>query len=206
MRSLTIGILVMLFCPIPATLSCGENTTAETIPNSDAKPPVNDKVPVDSPPDPALVQLETIGALAAINAQQSFLVIGVVSDSHFKGVYEPRQVRSLMNGVIRQLEMLSTMLRKLQTAKLAEEDNEYVEQVLALHAKLQTQARALLRFTEKRGEAEARAFEKARQSALSDLERLLGGDSDSPADAPTDQKPAERPSPVELPEQKPDEN
>lgn len=128
----------------------------------------------EAPVDANTAKLEAIGGLSAINAQQAFLLVGVVSDAHIKGIYDARQVRSLMNGVIRQLDSVSDMLRKLQKTELSAADNEYVEQVLAVHVKLQAQARALLVFVDKKGETEARGYEKARQSTLKVLESLLG--------------------------------
>lgn len=140
------------------------------------------------PPKPAegvdanTAKLEAIGGLSAINARHAFLLVGVVSDAHIKGIYDARQVRSLMNGVIRQLETVSDMLRKLQKTDLSAADDEYVEQVLAVHGKLQAQARALLAFVDRKGEAEARGYEKARQASLKILESLLGVEANPVAD------------------------
>ncbi len=118
------------------------------------------------------VRLEAIGGLSAVNAEHTYLLINATADGLARGVSDKKRVHSTMDRVIRQLDTCSGLLRKVQKGGLADEDDEYVERVVSLHGRLQAQARALIDFATTRAEQESRAFEKARQSSLRELERL----------------------------------
>lgn len=123
--------------------------------------------------DEEAARLEAIGALSSVNAQHTYLLIGVISDAHVKGAYQSRQVRTLMKGIIQQTESLSRMLRKLETS-LSEEDGEFIEQLVEVHTLLQEQARALSAFVADPVEEKAEQFEAARQATLKALDAMLG--------------------------------
>jgi hypothetical protein len=124
--------------------------------------------------DPASVQLEAIGGLSAVNAQHTYLLIGVLSDAYVKGVYEGKQVRTMAGGVVQQLATVSDMLEKVQDGELSDEDDEYVDKIVEIYGLLQDQAKALAKYTEDPGEAEGKAFEKFRKASLEAIEKLLG--------------------------------
>lgn len=150
---------------------------SQTEKSDQAAEPRGEKVDVDA------VRLEAIGALSSVNAQHTYLLIGAVSDAHVKGVYQGRQVRVLMKGVIQQTELLSGMLKKVGDG-LEEDDGEYVDQIIEIHVLLQAQARALSAFAAGPVEEKADAFEAARQATLKALEKLMGTGAGSEPDQP----------------------
>lgn len=124
--------------------------------------------------DQAAAQLEAIGGLSAVNAQHTFLLIGVLSDAYVKQVYEAKQIRTMAAGVVQQLATVSDMLEKVQDGELSDEDDEYVDKIVEIYGLLQDQAKALSKYTENPGEAEGQSFEKSRKASLTAIEKLLG--------------------------------
>lgn len=124
--------------------------------------------------DAAAAQLEAIGGLSAVNAQHTFLLIGVLSDAYVKQVYEAKQIRTMAASIVQQLGTVSDMLEKVQDGELSDEDDEYVDKIVEIYGLLQDQAKALSRYTENPGEAEGQAFEKSRKASLAAIEKVLG--------------------------------
>lgn len=122
--------------------------------------------------------LGAVGGLSVISANSTFLLIGVTADAFAKDVYTPEQVRGIMKPIIKQLDAVSTLLRKVQEEGLSEQDDDYIDQIVELYRLLQNEARALDKFVIKKGEADAKSFEKARKAALKALGKLTGEDND----------------------------
>jgi cob(I)alamin adenosyltransferase len=122
--------------------------------------------------------LGAVGGLSVISANSTILLIGVTADAFAKDVYKPEQVRAIMKPIIKQLDAVSNLLRKVQEAGLSEQDDDYVDQIIEMYRLLQDEARALDKFVIKKGESEAKAFEKARQAAVKALGKLTGEDKD----------------------------
>lgn len=132
--------------------------------------------------DAAAAQLEAIGGLSAVNAQHTYLLIGVLSDAYVKGVYDDKQVRTMAQGVVQQLATISDMLEKVQDGDLSDEDDEFVDRIVEIYGLLQDEAKSLTKYTEDQGEAEGQAFEKARKAALEAIEKLLGTEKEKKGD------------------------
>lgn len=163
-----VAVLLVLGSLPPSARSQSLKADQEEAEATDAE---SEKVDIDA------ARLEAIGGLSAVNAQHTYLLIGVISDAHVKGVYQGRQVRTLMKGVIQQIGSLSGMLNKLRDGNLGEEDDEYIDQIVEIHSLLQAQARALSGFAAEPVEDKADAFEAARQASLKALNNngpLLG--------------------------------
>jgi hypothetical protein len=126
----------------------------------------------------ASAQLQAIGGLSAVNAEHTYLLIVSVSDGVARGYYDTKSVRPQMNRIIRQLETCSSLLRRIQQQGLDEEDDELVELIVSVHARLHAQARALIVFSEIQGEAEARNLERARRAARQELDKMLESETD----------------------------
>jgi cob(I)alamin adenosyltransferase len=122
--------------------------------------------------------LGAVGGLSVITANSTFLLIGVTADAFAKDAYKPDQVRGIMKPIIKQLDAVSNLLRKVQEEGLSEQDDDYIDQIVELYRLLQDEARALDKFVIKKGESEAKAFEKARKAALKALGKLTGEDKD----------------------------
>ena len=122
----------------------------------------------------AAVKLEAIGGLAASNAQHTFLLLRATSDAFKKDVYDARQVRTAARGVVRQLDTVCGLLRRVQDSGLSDEDDDYVDRLVESYRLLSDEARALNRYAEKRGESEANALERAREASHRSLKSLLG--------------------------------
>jgi hypothetical protein len=128
--------------------------------------------------DVASVQLQAIGGLSAVNAEHTYLLIVALSEGCSNGFYDTKSIHPRMNRVIRQLETCSNQLRKVQEQGLDEDDDEIVEVIISVHARLRAQARALVVFSEIGGETEARNLEKARRAARKELDEMLEFDLD----------------------------
>jgi hypothetical protein len=126
----------------------------------------------------ASVQLQAIGGLSAVNAEHTYLLLVTLSEGCSHGFYDTKSIRPRMNRVIRQLETCSNQLRKVQEQGLDDEDDEAVELIISVHARLHAQARALVAFSEIGGETEARNLEKARRATRKELDEMLEFDLD----------------------------
>jgi hypothetical protein len=122
--------------------------------------------------------LGAVGGLSVISANSTFLLIGVTADAFAKEVYTPEQVRGIMKPIIKQLDAVSNLLRKVQEEGLSEQDDDYIDQIVELYRLLQDEARALDKFVVRKGDGEAKSFEKTRKAALKALGKLTGEDKD----------------------------
>lgn len=128
----------------------------------------------DEENDPAL---ECVGALSITHAHTSLALIGVTADAFAKDVYPAETAAELMGGLIGGIDANKKALRKLQAAdELTDEDEAYVDGVLGLYNALEVEAKALIKFTKTKSEADAMAFEKARLAAVDKLNKLIGDD------------------------------
>lgn len=126
----------------------------------------------DDEADPAL---ECVGGLSVAHGHTSLALIGVTADAFAKDVYPAETVAELMGGLIGGIDANKKMLRKLQASdELSDEDEAYVDGVLGLYNALEAEAKALIKFTKSKSEADAMAFEKARLAAVAKLNKLLG--------------------------------
>jgi hypothetical protein len=122
--------------------------------------------------------LGAVGGLSVITANSTFLLIGVTADAFAKDAYTPDQVRGIMKPIIKQLDAVSNLLRKVQEEGLSEQDDDYIDQIVELYRLLQDEARGLDKFVIKRGDSELKGFDKARKAALKALNKLSGEDKD----------------------------
>jgi len=119
--------------------------------------------------------LECVGGLSVAHSHTSLALIGVTADAFAKGVYEPDTVAELMGSLIGGIDANKKMLRKLQaTDELSDEDEAYVDSVLGLYNALEVEAKALIKFSKSKADADAMAFEKARLAAVAKLNKLIG--------------------------------
>jgi hypothetical protein len=132
--------------------------------------------------------LGAVGGLSVISANSTFLLIGVTADAFAKDVYGPEQVRGIMKPIIKQLDAVSNLLRKVQDEGLGEQDDDFIDQIVELYRLLQDEARALDKYVVKKGEPEAKAFEKARKAALKALGKLTGEDKKEDDEKEDDEK------------------
>lgn len=129
---------------------------------------------VEAPGDPAL---ECVGALSITHGHTTLVLIGVVADALGRDIYPEETVVELMEGVIGDIDADKKALRKLQaTDRLSDEDEFYVDRMTSLSNALEVEAKALIKFSKSRTEADATAFEKARQGALARFEEIVRGD------------------------------
>lgn len=127
--------------------------------------------------------LECVGGLSVAHAHTSLAFIGVTADSFAKDVYEADTVNELMGGLIGGFESTKKMLRKLQEKEeLSDEDEQFIDSIVGVYNALENEAKALIRFTKSKSEADAKAFEKARLNAVAKLEALIGEANDSDSD------------------------
>lgn len=119
------------------------------------------------------VPMLAVGALSAANAKSSFLLIGVTADAFVHDAYKPEQITNIMAAVVTQLEAVNKVLTKLKDDDLEEDDEMYVAKVIKVHKLLQEEARALTKFADKKGESEAKAFDKARKAAMKAIDELI---------------------------------
>lgn len=119
--------------------------------------------------------LECVGGLSVAHSHTSLALIGVTADAFAKDVYEADTVAELMGSLIGGIDANKKMLRKLQaTDELSDEDEAYVDGVLGLYNALEVEAKALIKFSKSKSEADAMAFEKARLAAVAKLNKLVG--------------------------------
>lgn len=155
-RRVTGVVLTMLFCGgvIPPTMAL--------------------RAEVEAPNNPAL---ECVGALSITHGHTCLVLIGVVADAFGREVYTEETVVELMEGVISDMDADKKALRKLQaTDRLSDEDEVYVDRMTSLYNALEAEAKALIKFSKNRTEADAAAFEKARLGALAKFEEIIRSD------------------------------
>lgn len=136
----------------------------------------------DDDDDVAAAQLSAVGGLSMITAQQSVLIVGMTSDAFVKDVYTPDQVQTFVKATIAQLDAVKGLLQKMRDAGLSDEDDASIEKFIDFYGLVQDEAKALGKFVTKRGAAEAKAFEKARDAALKALDKLSAKDDDKDDD------------------------
>jgi hypothetical protein len=123
-------------------------------------------------------QLSAIGGMAMVTAQQSALIVGMTADAFSKDVYTPDQVQAFIKATTAQLEAVKALLQKVRDAGLSDDDDGAIEKFMDAYSLIQEEAAALEKFVAKRGAAEAKAFEKARDKALKALDKLSTKDDD----------------------------
>lgn len=116
--------------------------------------------------------LECVGGLSITHAHTSLAFIGVTADAFVKDVYEADVVAELMGGLIGGIDANKKSLRKLQD-ELEGEDDAYLDSILGVYNALENEAKALIKFTKTKSDADAKAFEKARLTAVDKLEELI---------------------------------
>jgi hypothetical protein len=129
----------------------------------------------DAATEAANAPLQAVGGLGVGHIQSSLGLIGVTADAFAKDVYTARQVEDLMNGTINGIEAVKKLLRKLQDAKLTDDDEEYIDRMVTVFNALQREAKALITYAKSRKPADAEVFDAARKSALTKLNQLTEG-------------------------------
>jgi hypothetical protein len=126
----------------------------------------------------AAAQLSAIGGLSMVTAQQSVLIVGMTADAFSKDVYTPEQVQTFLKATSAQLEAVKALLQKMRDAGLSDEDDASIEKFIDFYGLVEEEAKALDKFVSKRGAAEAKAFEKAREKVLKALDTLSAKEDD----------------------------
>ncbi len=119
-------------------------------------------------------RLKTIGSLGASHIYTSFGYIGTVADAIAKDVYPPERAEDLMREMIGMIDVNIANLREVRKTGLTESDVAAVDAMIEIYALLKQEAQALSRYAKSRDMEDARAFEKARQTAWPQIARLLG--------------------------------
>lgn len=123
--------------------------------------------------DPAL---EAIGGLAVGHMHSSLGFVGVTADAFAKDVYEADTVEELMGGVVGGIDATKKLLRKLQDSELSDEDEQFIDGIIGVYNAISAEAKALVKFAKSEDDTDAKAFEKARQTAVSRLQKLIGNE------------------------------
>lgn len=129
----------------------------------------------DEENDPAL---ECVGGLAVGHMHTALGFIGVTADAFAKDVYEADTVAELMGGLVGGIDANKKLLRKLQDSELTDEDEQFIDGIIGVYNSLESEAKALIKFSKSKSETDAKAFEKARQTAVTRLQKLIGDDED----------------------------
>jgi hypothetical protein len=136
----------------------------------------------DDDDEVAAAQVAAVGGLSMVTAQQSMLIVGMTSDAFVKDVYTADEVQTFVKATIAQLDAVKGLLQKMRDAGLSDEDDASIEKFIDFYGLVQDEAKALGKFVTKRGAAEAKAFEKAREAALKGLDKLSTKDDDKDDD------------------------
>lgn len=122
--------------------------------------------------------LAAVGGLSVGHMHTSQGLIGVTADAFAKDVYEAETVAELMGGLIGGIEANKKLLRKLQETELSDEDEQFIDGIIGVYNSLDAEAKSLIKFSTSKSQTDAKAFEKARKTAVARLQKLLGEDED----------------------------
>jgi hypothetical protein len=119
--------------------------------------------------------LETVGALTAAHAFQTYLNLGLIADSKAKGTYSDRDARKLLDSVMDLQNIVDKKLTTLSKIDLDKEDAASLEDMRTLSDLLRKQRKELEAFWDSgKPEDEAR-YENVRKDSWAALSKLMGG-------------------------------
>lgn len=81
-----------------------------------------------------------------------------------------------MGGVVGGIDATKKLLRKLQDSELSDEDEQFIDGIIGVYNAISAEAKALVKFAKSEDDTDAKAFEKARQTAVSRLQKLIGNE------------------------------
>ncbi|MEX0726814.1 MAG: hypothetical protein WD065_11125 [Planctomycetaceae bacterium] len=138
------------------------------------------------------VQLQAIGGLIAGYAHASYALVGTTADGYGHQVYDVERVKTLMDEMRGMQRNIIRMLRRLQGTALTKEDDDFIDDAVALFKLIDEEATLLVQFTETKDPADAEKFEEVRVQIGKDMAKLFGGGepAEETADEGDDDKPA----------------
>ena len=121
-------------------------------------------------------RLSAIGGLSAAHMYTTYIAIGATADAFGNEVYDAKQVKDIMNSLVGMIDTLKKQLLLVQENCKDDSDKKYIDETLDIYRLLQDEARQLSTFATSRDIADHRAYEKARTTVWTKIEKLLGLD------------------------------
>lgn len=121
-----------------------------------------------------VIYLETIGGFGGSYIYMTYAYIGVTADAYSKKIYQPQQVKVMMNETVSMIDKLNSMLIKVQKTDVVENDRKFVKSMIEILNLLQVEARSLSSLAETNDPTDIEAFEHAREQAWPKIKKLLG--------------------------------
>jgi hypothetical protein len=118
--------------------------------------------------------LETVGALTAAHAFQSYLNIGLIADGKAKGTYTDRDARKLLDSVLGLLDSVDKKLAALSKTDLDKADRLSLEDMRTLSSLLHKQGRELEAYWDSGKAEDEERYENVRKDSWAALNRLMG--------------------------------
>ncbi len=121
------------------------------------------------------LQLETIGAAGGSNLYLTYMSIGVIADSHTKGVYNKEQTVSFVNAVIGQAKVQKDYLDKLIKSKeVSDADAAFLKRMIDCYTLLTDEGKFLIEYVNTGKESALTAYDSKREKAWTLISELLG--------------------------------
>jgi hypothetical protein len=139
-----------------------------------AKP---DEAPASAPAAKATDRqqlLETIGALTAAHAFQTYLNLGLIADGKAKGTYSDRDARKLLDSVMDLQNAVDKKLAAVAKIDLDKEDRASLEDMRTVSDLLWKQRKELEAFWESGKPEDQDRYENVRKDSWAALSRLTG--------------------------------
>jgi hypothetical protein len=118
--------------------------------------------------------LETVGALSAVHAFQTYLNLGLIADGKAKGTYTDRDARKMLDSVLGLQDCVDQKLSALAKTDLDKQDRNTLDDMRTLSDLLRKQGKELEAYWDSgKPEDEAR-YESVRKDTWAVLNRLMG--------------------------------
>jgi hypothetical protein len=117
--------------------------------------------------------LDAVGGLCGSYIYITYAYIGMTADAFSKKMYQPEQVKEMMDETVIMLNKLMKILGRVQTTDIAEEDKKFIVSLIEVLSLLRTEAEHLSAYAESNDMADVEKYDEARRTVLPKIKQLL---------------------------------
>jgi len=114
-----------------------------------------------------------MGHFGATFLYQSYLNIGMISDTWTHNVYSPEDSKSFLSTTLSFLETSQKLVKELTDFSIANEDRKTFLEMLAIIANLKGEAEYMLKYMADRKQEDLNQYEKFRTQAWAQISKLM---------------------------------